>query len=539
MNIKEQLKEIINQTIKEIGVTEEVNINIEIPKNKEHGDYSSNIALTLTRVMHMAPMEIGDILKDKIKHPLIKKVELVLPGFLNFYIENEVFLNNINNILEEKKNYGRSNYGNNQKYNLEYLSANPTGIMHVGHGRGATYGDTLSRILSFIGYQVTREYFINDAGNQMYNMGLSIKERYKECCGLECNIPEGGYHGQEITAIAKAIKEEYQDNKLNEEVEFFKQYGLKILLDQIKKDLDKYRVNFDVWTSEQSLYDTGKVEDTISKLKNGNYCYVNDGALWLKTSDFGDEKDRVMIKSDGNYTYFLPDIAYHADKINRGFDHLITILGSDHHGTTQRVIAGLQMLGYDTSILEYKLLQMVRIIKNGEELKLSKRTGKTITLNDIIDEVGINATRYFFTSKSLDTQMDFNLDLASSETSDNPVYYIEYANARICSILKKYSKKVNLKSTYQYLNNEDALNILKKLYEFKGTVESAGIKKAPHILTTYIYDLATLFHNYYSKHQIITDNNDETEENIIFLLSIRMVLNNGLNLLGIIPREEM
>ena len=331
----------------------------------------------------------------------------------------------------------------------------------------------------------------------------------------------------------------YKDSKLDEDIYFFRKEGLDILLDKIKKDLDKYRVNFDVFTSEQSLYDKGLVDTVLNKLKNSGNCYINEGALWLKTSDYGDEKDRVLIKNDGNYTYLLPDIAYHINKIDRGFEELIDVLGSDHHGYINRLKASLEILGKDKDILNIKILQMVRLIKDGEELKLSKRTGKTITLIDLIDEVGINATRYFFASKSIDTQMDFDLDLAIKQSNDNPVYYIEYANARIASILRNYHKKITKQEEYRTLDNDATYIILNKLYEFEDIVISAGEKKLPHLVANYVYELAALFHNYYAKEKIITEDEISTKERIILVKAIKIVINNALDLIGIIPREEM
>ena len=393
--------------------------------------------------------------------------------------------------------------------------------------------------MSASGYDVTREYYINDAGNQMNNLGISIKERYKEVCGLPYEIPEDGYHGKEIIALAQSIYETYQDQKLSEDIEFFKQEGLNILLQQIKKDLDTFRVNFDVFTSEKSLYDRGYVEKVLTSFKKNDECYIEDGALWLKTSNYGDEKDRVIVKNDGNYTYLLPDIAYHANKIDRGFDMLIDVFGADHHGYVNRLKGALEILGYDSSILDVKLLQMVRLLKDGEEIKISKRTGKTITLNDLIEEVGINATRYFFASKSLDTQMDFDISLAIKNSNENPVYYIEYANARITSILNNYKKEIEPLKEYHTLNEPLAYTIMNKLLNYTDTIISAAEKRQPHIICNYVYELATLFHSYYSQEKFITEDEQYTSEHMVLLKSIKIVINNSLNLLGIIPREQM
>lgn len=539
MSIKQEVQEILKKSLTNLQIDYEKEIEVSIPKDKNHGDYSTNIALSLAKSLKDNPINIANKIKDNIQSEIISKIEVLSPGFINIFISEQYLLKSINTIIKENTNYGKSNLGQGKKVNIEFVSANPTGILHLGHGRGATYGDNLARIMTFTGYDVTKEYYVNDAGNQMNNLGISIKVRYQNLYNIDATLPEDGYHGQEIIDIAKKIKEEYQDTKLNEDIPFFKKYGLNILLDKIKKDLDIYRVNFDVFSSEQSLYDRGLVEKVIIKLKNDNHCYIEDGALWLKTMDYGDEKNRVLIKSDGNYTYLLPDIAYHCDKIERGFDELIDVLGADHHGYIDRLKASLEMMGKDSGILDIKILQMVRLIKDNEELKLSKRTGKTVTLSEIIEEVGVNATRYLFSSKSLDTQLDFNIDLALKQNSENPVYYIEYANARICSILKKSKNFATNIDKYQTLESQYIYNILNKLNEFKDIVETSASKKAPHIIANYVYDLASLFHTYYNQEKIVTEDIQYTSERINLLKAIQIVINNSLNLIGIIPREEM
>ena len=540
MSIKKEIQEIIKDSLVKNNIDYlEKEIVIETPKDRIMGDYSTNIALILTKKLHKNPMEIAELIKQEINSKFIEKVEVAKPGFINIFLDKTRLFQEINIINKENKNYGKTNIGANKKVDIEYVSANPTGTLHIGHGRGAVYGDNLSRIMSYSGYDVTREYYINDAGNQMNNLGISIKERYKEVCGLECNLPEDGYHGKEIITLAETIYAEYQDKKLNEPTEFFKQAGLKVLLNAIKSDLDKFRVNFDVFTSEQTLYDNGYVENVLTTFKKNNECYVDEDALWLKTSNYGDEKDRVIVKSDGSYTYLLPDIAYHVNKINRGYDELIDVLGADHHGYINRLKGALEILGYDSSILDVKILQMVRLLKDGEEIKISKRTGKTITLNDLIDEVGINATRYFFASKSLDTQMDFDMTLATKNSNDNPVYYIEYANARISSILNSYKKEIKLIDEFKTITEPLAYNIMNKLLSFTDTVISASNKKAPHIICNYVYELASLFHAYYAKEKFITDDAKYTDERMALLNSIKIVINNSLNLIGIIPRETM
>ena len=540
MSIKKQIQLIIKESLTKNNIEfDESNIIIETPKDSSFGDYSTNIALLLTKVLKCNPIEIAEKIKSKISSEIIEKVEVVKPGFINMFLSKKALFDEINKINKENKNYGKSNFGNHKKINIEYVSANPTGTLHIGHARGAAYGDNLSRIMSACGYDVTREYYINDAGNQMNNLGISIKERYKEICGLKCELPEDGYHGKEIIALAQTIYNEYGDSKLSQSIEYFKQAGLTVLLNEIKKDLDEFRVNFDIFTSEQSLYDKGLVENVINYLKKSNECYIEDDALWLKTTNHGDEKDRVIIKKDGTYTYFLPDIAYHNDKILRGYEEIIDVLGADHHGYINRLKAAIEILGKDSNVLNVIILQMVRLLKDGEEIKLSKRTGKTITLNDLVDEVGVNAARYFFASKSPDTQMDFDLSLAVKNSNENPVYYIEYANARICSILNSYHKEVEEITNFKTINDPLAYTIMNKLMSFTDTIISASNKKEPHIICNYVYELATLFHSYYGKEKFITDDMEYTNERIALLNAIKIVINNALDLIGIIPRESM
>ena len=535
MSIKNKLQSIIKNSL---PIDLDINrIVIDIPKDKKNGDYSTNVAFLLTKELKKSPILIAEDIANNIKDEMIEKVEIANPGFINIFLSKKFLLDNINKILEEGKDYGRNNSGNNEKINIEYVSANPTGTLHIGHGRGAVYGDNLSKLMSFCGYDVTREYYINDAGNQMYNLGVSIKERYKERCGLEWELPENGYHGKEIIQLAESLYDTYGDSKLDEDIPFFKEAGLDILLEGIKKDLDKFRVNFDVFTSEQSLYDKGLVENTLNKLKNSGKCYIDEGALWLKTTDLYDEKDRVLVKSDGNYTYLLPDIAYHSDKFNRGYDRLIDVLGSDHHGYIHRLRSSLEFVGYDSSKIDIRILQMVRLLRNGEEVKLSKRTGKTITLNELIEDVGVNAARYFFASKSLDTQMDFDLDLAVKNSNENPIYYIEYANARISSILR--GKEIPKDIKFSTIESDSAYTILNKLLEFEDVIISAASKGLPHLVANYLFELAGLFHSYYSVEKIVTDDEIYTKERIALINAVKVVINNAAYMLGLILREEM
>lgn len=538
MDIKKDLRNIINESLSKMNI-DGVSFIVEVPKNKENGDYSTNVAMELTKVLRKNPREIAEEIVANIdKGNIIDRIVIAGAGFINFYINNSYLLKGIDEIIKLDKDYGKSNIGNKKKINIEYVSANPTGILHVGTARGASYGDNLSRIMSFAGYDVTREYYINDGGNQIHNLGLSIKARYDNICGKELNMPEDGYHGEEIIEIAQGIYDEFGDSKLDAEISYFTNLGVSKLLQRIKDDLKNFRVEFDVWSSEMAIRNSGKIEECLASLeKNGN-IYESEGAKWLRTTKYGDDKDRVVVKHDGSYTYLVPDIAYHLDKIHRGFDNLIDVFGADHHGYVSRLKASIDALGYDSKILDVKLLQMVKLIRDGEEVKMSKRTGQTITINELVEEVGLNASRYFFAAKSLDTQMNFDITLATKKSTENPVYYIEYAYARICSILNNVKEKIEV-NNYETIESEYALNLIKKAYEFKDVVEMSAEKQIPHILTNYVYELATLFHTYYSHEKIISDDIKYTSERINLINAVKITIGNALNLIGIVAREKM
>ena len=538
MNLKEELTKIIDKSLRENNI-ENVKYIIEVPNDKKNGDFSTNVAMETTKILKKNPRIIAEELVAKMdKKNIIDRIEIAGPGFINFYLNKSYLLNGINEIIKLDNNYGRSNIGNNKKIDIEYVSANPTGILHVGTARGAAYGDNLSRIMSFAGYDVTREYYINDGGNQIHNLGKSIKARYDNICGINAVMPEDGYHGEEIITIAKKIYDEYKDTKINEKIEYFTDLGVNLLLDRIKKDLKEFRVEFDVWTSEKKIRESGRIEESLRILKEQGNIYEEDDALWLRTTKFGDDKDRVLVKSDKTYTYFTPDIAYHLDKLDRGYDELINVFGADHHGYVPRLKASIEALGYDKNKLDVKLLQMVKLIKDGEEVKMSKRTGKTITISELIEEVGVNASRYFFANRSLDTQMNFDITLATKQSNENPVYYVEYAHARICSILSSINNTIDI-NEYKTINSPYALELLNKVYEFKDIVEAAALKKMPHLITNYVYELATLFHAYYAHEKIVSDDITYTSERINLIKTVKITIKNALNLIGVEALERM
>ena len=442
-DINSELIGIIKKALKSVFDIEDCGlVMLEIPKDKNHGDYSTNIAMRLTKILHKAPIEIAKPLVEAIKkEDLIANVEIAGPGFINLTIKKDSLTKVIKDVLTEKENYGKSNYGNNEKVMVEYVSANPTGDLHLGHARGAAYGDTLTRVLSFVGYDVLREYYVNDAGNQIEVLGHSLFERYKEALGLDYDISKIGYQGKDVIKLAQDIAKEDKDKWVNDNSlvreDYFKKVGTELELAKIKKDLDLYRVHFDHYQSELDLYRSGKVKNVLEELKKTKYYFEEDGAGWLKTTEFGDDKDRVLIKKDGSLTYFTPDIAYHKDKFDRGYNHLIDILGADHHGYIARLKAGIKILGYNPDNLEVKIIQIVRLMENGQEVKMSKRTGNAVTIRELCEDVGVDVARYFFISKPIISHLDFDLGLARKQSNENPVFYIQYAYARMSSILKK------------------------------------------------------------------------------------------------------
>ena len=442
--------------------------------------------------------------------------------------------------------FGHKKVKNGENILLEYVSANPTGDLHIGHARNAAVGDTLANILEAAGYNITREYYINDAGNQITNLARSIEARYFEALGDDSfEMPEGGYHGKDIINIGKDLAEKQPEIKdLDEEarIKTFRQLGVDYEMQKLRKDLADFNTHYDNWFSETTLYESGEIKQVLNKMTELGYTYEEDGATWLRTTDFSDDKDRVLIKKDGNYTYFLPDIAYHFDKIERGNDILINLFGADHHGYIQRLKASMETFGVDSERLEIQIMQMVRLMQDGQEVKMSKRTGNAITLREIMDEVGVDAARYFLTMRSPDTHFDFDMELAKQESQDNPVYYAQYAHARICSILKQAKEKGIEPSTdadYSFITNDKATELMKKIAEFEPTIESAATHRAPHRITNYIQDLAAHFHKFYNDEKVLTDDLEKTKALIALIDAVRITLHNALNLVGVTAPESM
>ena len=539
-NAAKELEYVPNDIIKS-----EEDVFIESPKDKEHGDFATNIAMKLTKIARKKPLDIANeiISKVNLEEMYLDKIEVAGPGFINLTVKNSYFLGCINKIITEREHYGDSNIGSGQRINLEFVSANPTGYLHIGHGRGAAYGDSLARIMKKAGYNVDKEHYVNDAGNQITNMAYSVYERYKELYGLPIEMKDDYYHGKEIITVAEKVKDLYQDKYLNNfDLEFFRNFGTECLLNNLKKDLEKFNVTFDVWFSEKSLYKEGAVQKVLDKLSNDGYTYEKEGALWLKTSMYGDEKDRVIIKSDGNYTYVLPDIAYHANKLSRGYDHLIDVLGSDHHGYIDRLKAAVTMIGGKSDLIDIEMLQMVRVIENGQELKMSKRSGKAITLMDLVEEVGSDALRYFYVEKSLNTHMDLDLTLMKQKSNDNPVFYAQYAHARICSIFKNFTDlghEFVPTTTFEHININRVKDICLLLMKYQSVIEEIATKRLVHKLTHYISELAYELHSYYNDEKVITEDLNQTMEKLTVLKAIQIVLKDSLYNIGVSSPEKM
>ena len=553
MNIIEQVKqtlvEEIEASIKKAELANDIpEIKIEIPKDVKNGDYSTNIAMVLTKIAKRNPREIAQAIVDHLdaSKAHVKKVDIAGPGFINFYLDNQYLTDIIPEAIQKGDQFGKAEASKNKNILLEYVSANPTGDLHIGHARNAAVGDTLANILIAAGYHVTREYYINDAGNQISNLARSIETRFFEALGDNSyEMPEDGYNGKDIVEIGKDLADkhpEIKDYSDDERLKTFRQLGVDYEMSKLKKDLSDFNTHFDNWFSETSLYEKGEIKEVLAKMNDLGYTYETDGATWLRTSDFKDDKDRVLIKKDGNYTYFLPDIAYHFDKVQRGNDILIDLMGADHHGYINRLKASLETFGVDSDRLEIQIMQMVRLMQNGEEVKMSKRTGNAITLREIMDEVGVDAARYFLTMRSPDTHFDFDMELAKEQSQDNPVYYAQYGHARICSILKQAKEQgidISTDVDFSKITNEKAIELLKKVAEFEPTIESAADSRAPHRMTNYIQDLASHFHKFYNAEKVLTDDIEKTKAHIALVEAVRITLNNALALVGVSAPETM
>ena len=582
--MKDQLQELLTKCVQDLiskGILKEMpsKIRIDHTKDNSHGDYATNIALMLSKQAKMSPVELAKIIIDQFEQKnFIKKIEIAGPGFINFFISQESSSSIVNEILVQAASYGCSDIGQGKKVLLEYVSANPTGPLHVGHGRGAAYGATVSNLLRNAGFIVDNEYYVNDAGRQMDILTVSIYLRYLTICGEDLRFPDNGYQGQYINDIAQGIYEtsgqkfhlksdlvfenvcrdgteggdkEVHIDQLIEKAKSilgdgFKavfEVGIESILSGIKNDLAEFGVVFEKWFSEQSLIDSGLSESCISKLKDSKNLYEKDGALWFKTTNYGDEKDRVVVRDNGNHTYFASDIAYHLEKLDRGYDKIINVWGADHHGYIPRVKASIEALGHNSDKLEILLVQFANLYRGGSKVQMSTRSGSFVTLEDLRAEVGNDAARFFYILRKSEQHMDFDLDLAKSKTNENPVYYIQYAHARICSVFRQADEKeIELdvsQTNLTLLTEEIEKDLLRELSRFKSVLESSAIQYEPHQLAYYLRDLSNHFHSYYNACKFIVDDKNLTQARLALISATQQILKNGLSILGVGAPESM
>lgn len=520
---------------------------IETPKDEKNGDFSTNLAMQLTRILRQNPRKIAEAIADGIDLPgLVERVEIAGPGFINFYLVPGWLNRVLPAIQEEDADYGKSNAGGGERVQVEFVSANPTGLLHMGNARGGALGDTLAAVLNEAGYVCDKEYYINDAGNQVENLGKSVEARYFELLGRDdYQIPEDGYHGKDIIATAQRLLDEKGESLVDlseaERRELMKNYALKEKVAGIRGSLENFGVVFDNWFSEQSLHDAGSVHEVVDILREKGVVYEKDGAQWLRATDWGEEKDEVLVRSNGTPTYFAADIAYHRDKFERGYKRLINIWGADHHGHVARLKGAMTALGYDGDDITVILMQLVRLYRGGEIVKMSKRSGKYVTLDELIEEVGKEAARFFFIMRSPDSALDFDLDLAKAESSDNPVYYVQYAHARICSILSVAGVDTPKACDVDLslLTEENERVLIRKLAEWPQEVADAARELAPYHLAYYAKELANAFHSFYNSCKVLTDDAALRDARLALVDCTRITLRNVLTLLGLSAPERM
>ncbi|PHS61595.1 MAG: arginine--tRNA ligase [Thalassobium sp.] len=535
----------------------EPRIQIDNTRDKAHGDLATNLAMMLAKPAGKNPRELAQLLVDALPaNTLVEKVEIAGPGFINFYLSDASTASLVKAVLEQKEAYGRNSDGAGRKVQVEFVSANPTGPLHIGHGRGAAVGDCICRLLDASGWDVTREFYYNDAGAQINNLALSVQARCKGLTPDDASWPEDGYRGDYIVELAnsymngdtvESADQSFTGAKDADDLEAIRHFAVAYLRREQDLDLKAFAVDFDVYFLESSLYSEGKVEAAVKTLIDNGYTYEDGGALWLRTTDFGDDKDRVMRKKDGGYTYFVPDVAYHLDKWQRGFERVVNEQGADHHSTITRVRAGLQALnaGIPKGWPDYVLHQMVTVMRGGEEVKISKRAGSYVTLRDLIDEVGRDATRYFLAARKADSQLTFDIDLARSQSSDNPVYYIQYAHARVCSIFRKLAEAgqswtlAEGLAALPKLELESEKDLIVKLGRFPEIVKVAANNHEPHSVANYLRDLAGDFHTYYNSEKTLVDDADVRNARLALAEAVRQVISNGLGLLGVSAPQEM
>lgn len=555
MEVREELKELIEKAKDAAIAAGELPEGdyapvqrLEVPKEKEFGDYSTNAAMQWARTAHKAPRMIAESIVKHMDTPLVTRMDIAGAGFINFFLARDTVYSELKNILAAGPSYGDLPKDKKDRVLVEYVSANPTGPLHIGHARGAAYGSALVNLLRAAGYDVLSEYYVNDAGNQIDHLAESINARYLQLNGIDAEIPDDGYHGQDIVETARHILErdgkKYLDMDEKERLEIFKEVGLKEKLAALKKDLHDFNVDFDNWFSEKSLY-PDQVNAALKVLKDEDNMYEKDGALWLRTTKNGDDKDRVVIRTNGVPTYFCSDIAYVGNKIRRGYNKLIDIWGADHHGYIIRLKTAMKFLGYNPDDFEIMLLQMVTLLRDGKPVKMSKRTGEAVTLRELMDEVGTDAARYFFCARTLDSQMDFDIDLAKKHSNENPVYYIQYANARIHSLFTQAEEAgvfwdKSFKDTdFTKLTEECELDLIKKMENYHQLVAGAAQERAPQRIAKYAYELAALFHHFYRECRILGVDSETTKARLGLITAVQYILVHALHILGLSAPEHM
>jgi arginyl-tRNA synthetase len=548
--MREIVREILKKTFEKcreeglLQTSEPPDFVVEMPKNKEHGDVAANLAMLLPKTEKKPPRDIAQILVSGIvdEDNIVEKVEIAGPGFINFYLKKNVWHSVLSDIEEEGEKYGCSDIGKGEKVMVEFVSANPTGPLHIGHGRGAVVGDVISNILEHAGYDVEREYYINDIGNQMQNLGKAVYIRYQKLLKKDVEFPDDLYKGDYIIDIAKEVILKHGNKFLevseDDAVSFFWPFAAGTILKSIESDLESFGIKFDTWFSEKQLFDCGKVQSAIDYFKSTGLAYENEGALWFKTTDFGDEKDRVVVRDDGRTTYFASDIAYHKDKYERGFKNVIDVWGADHHGYIPRIRAVLEASGISNDDFNVILIQMVNLLRDGQPVAMSTRGGEFVTLKEVIDEVGKDSARFSFLTRRSDASLDFDLEVAKKQNDENPVYYVQYGHARISSIISFGEEKGHPLPEYADINEglliaPEELDIIKKLSQFTNVVAGSAKNYEPHRVAVYLMELVAQFHSYYNKHRVITEDEDLSRARLFLMSCIRRVLKNGLDLVGV------
>jgi arginyl-tRNA synthetase len=525
-------------------------IEVEEPKAGSHGDFSTNISMVMASVQKMPPRKIAEAIIKNINDPdgVIDRTEIAGPGFINFFLNKYSWHPVLREIHEQDTLYGASDIGKGKKVQVEFVSANPTGPLHVGHGRGAAVGDSVANILLFCGYNVEKEYYINDSGRQISTLGRSVFMRYKELFGTDIQFSEDCYQGEYVRDLAARVKED-KENKLlsmseEEAISYCARFAADNILSEIKEDLESFGVVFDRWYSEQGLYDSGKVDRAINDFRKRKIIFEDDGALWFRTEDFGDEKNRVVVRSNGQTTYFASDIAYHQDKFDRGFERVIDVWGADHHGYIPRVLAAIEALGYGGDKFNVILIQLVNLLRGGEPVAMSTRSGEFVTLKDVINEVGSDAARFIFLTRHYESALDFDLELAKKKTNDNPVYYVQYVHARISSIARKAQERgisdmVWNDAAISRLNEPEEIQLIKTMARYPEIVKCSAENMEPHRITYFLMNLASAFHAYYNKHRVLTDEAELTLGRLYLVLAVKKIIRNGLSLLGVSAPEKM